>query len=107
MTPIRRLPMVALRHRFRHRASVLLLAALLFVPLALSGHSHARESTHPCSICAVTHHAPIVGTPALPVLTAELARPLLVAPHACAGTRLDQAPRTGRAPPFGLLAVVA
>src|SRR5882724_9978544 len=104
MTPIRRVPMVALRHRFRHRASVLLLAALLLVPVALSGHSHARESTHPCSICAVTHHAPIVSAPALQVFTAELARPLIITPRASAGTRLDQAPRTGRAPPFGLLA---
>jgi len=107
MTPIRRFSMVRVRYRFRRRASVLLLAALLLVPVVLSGHSHARESTHPCSICAVTHHAPIVSTPALQVFTTELARPLIIAPRVSAGTRLEQAPRTGRAPPLRSLAVVA
>src|SRR5689334_9846716 len=99
--------MRASQHRLRRRASVLMLAALLLVPIALSGHTHSGPVTHPCSVCAVTHHAPIVSTPALPTLVAALARQLVVAPPTSVGQRVDLAPRTGRAPPPGLLVVIA
>jgi hypothetical protein len=91
--------MGAIRDRFRHRASVLLLAALLLVPVALSGHNHVGQRTHPCSVCAVTHHAPIVNTPALPAFTAQFASLVSVARSTPAPARTDQSPPTGRAPP--------
>jgi hypothetical protein len=106
-TTYTRLLMESLQHRFRRRANVVLLAALLLVPIALSGHTHATQSTHPCSVCAVTHHAPIVSTPALPVFAEQAARPLFVATAMPVGARIDHAPRTGRAPPFGLLSLIA
>jgi hypothetical protein len=91
--------MAALQHRFRHRASVLLLASLLLVPVALSGHHHLGQSTHPCSICAVTHHAPIVSTPALRVFTAQFTGRVSALRPAPAPARSDQSTPTGRAPP--------
>ncbi len=96
-----------LRHRVRRPAAILLLAALLLVPVALSGHTHVGQGAHPCSICAVTHHAPIVNTPAPP----DLVRPfvgLLSAPGvALAPVRSDQTPHAGRAPPAPLVTVPA
>jgi len=91
----------------RHRARVVFLAALLLVPVVLSGHTHVGPITHPCSICTITHHAPIVSTPALPALAAGAAYVAFAPPYRSAGGRVDQAPRTGRAPPFILLTVAA
>jgi hypothetical protein len=91
--------MAVIQHRFRHRASVLLLASLLLVPVALSGHNHVGQSTHPCSICAVTHHAPIVHTPTPPAFTARFTSLVSVPRPAPAPARTDQSPPTGRAPP--------
>jgi hypothetical protein len=90
---------------FYRRARVVFLAALLLVPVVLSGHTHVGRITHPCSICTITHHAPIVRAPALPVLAAEAACPAFVAPYRPAGGRAEQAPHTGRAPPLGSLTV--
>ncbi|MBI3770639.1 MAG: hypothetical protein HY271_19390 [Deltaproteobacteria bacterium] len=99
--------MAPLQHGLRRRASVLLLASLLLVPVALSGHNHVRQSTHPCSICAVTHHAPAVSAPALPEFASHFTS-LLSAPRlALAPSRTDQTPRAGRAPPAALHTVVA
>ena len=95
------------RRRLRRPASVLLLAALMLVPVALSGHTHVGQATHPCSICAITHHAPLVVSPAPPDV-AEAPVALLAAPDATlAPVRIDQAPHAGRAPPATLLSVVA
>lgn len=95
------------RRRLRRPASVLFLAALLLVPVALSGHTHVGQSTHPCSICSVTHHAPIVGSPAPPELGHTLVA-LLVAPGvALAPVRTDLAVHAGRAPPVLPRTVVA
>ena len=96
-----------LRHRVRHPASVLLLAALLLVPVALSGHTHVDAPSHPCSICAVTHHAPL-ATASPPPTVARPIVTLLAAPGgALAPVRREQAPRIGRAPPAALSAVLA
>jgi hypothetical protein len=91
--------MAVFQHCFRHRASVLLLASLLLVPIALSGHNHVGQRTHPCSVCAVTQHAPIVSTPALPAFTAQFASLVSAPRSAPAPARTDQSPPTGRAPP--------
>ena len=40
----------------------LLLIALLFVPIAFSGHVHAH-ATSACSVCAVTHHTTAITRP--------------------------------------------
>ena len=90
---------------FYSRARVVFLAALLLVPVVLSGHTHVGRITHPCSICTVTHHAPIVRAPALPALAAGTAYLAFVAPYRPAGGRVEQARQTGRAPPLGLLTV--
>jgi len=95
------------RRRLRHPASILLLAALLLVPVALSGHTHVGQSTHPCSICAVTHHAPIASSPAPPDVVQALVGVLAAPGSILAPVRTDQAPHAGRAPPAFLLTVVA
>jgi hypothetical protein len=99
--------MAALQHGLRHRASVLLLAALLLVPIALSGHNHVSEGTRPCSICAVTHHAPAVSAPAAPQFASRFTVLLPAMRTTLAPSRTDQAPRAGRAPPADLVTVVA
>jgi len=83
------------------RASVLLLALLLLVPLALSGHGHAgrQSGSDPCAACAVAHHAPIVHAAAAPVLVLELSRFVALAAPAITPPRHDAAPHAGRAPP--------
>jgi hypothetical protein len=93
------------RKRHRRPINVLLLVALLLVPVALSGHAHAGPVTHPCSICAVTHHAPIVNTPAMPPLATQVVVRLWTPPSAPARVSLDRAPRTGRAPPLAVTVV--
>src|SRR5437762_3346532 len=93
--PYTRNLMESLQHRFRARASVVLLAALLLVPVALSGHKHVGQRTHPCSICAVTQHAPIASTPALPQSASLLASLSSTPPAALASARTDQPPRAG------------
>jgi hypothetical protein len=95
------------RPRLRHPASVLLLVALLLVPVALSGHTHVGQSTHPCSICALTHHAPILGSVAPPDLGHALVVVLAAAGAALAPVRTDVAVHAGRGPPLTLLTVVA
>jgi hypothetical protein len=95
------------RRRVRRPASVLLLAALLLVPVALSGHTHVGQATHPCSICAVTHHAPIIGSAAPPDLGHVLLGVLATPDGTFAPVRTDLAPHAGRAPPVLLHTVVA
>ena len=95
------------RRRMRHPGAVLVLAALLFVPIALSGHTHVGQSAHPCSICAVTHHAPIIVAAAPPDFGHVLLG-VLAAPGArIASARTDLVPHAGRAPPVLLHLFVA
>jgi len=95
------------QQRYRYRVRVLLLAALLLVPIALSGHTHLGPGTHPCSLCAVAHHAPIVRTTAPLVFAATFSGLVRTPRTAPARTRTDQAPPTGRAPPSNSRTVVA
>src|SRR4051812_6751936 len=99
--------MIALQRRSVRGASVVLLAALLLVPIALSGHAHATASPHPCSVCAVTHHAPLVSAPTLPAFSTEFTGLVRIPRALSVGARRDQAPPTGRAPPAVALPVVA
>ena len=99
--------MEALPRRARRETSALLLAALLLVPVFLSGHIHVGPSPHPCSVCAVTHHAPIAGNAALPALRAQFACFVATPRPAPAYARIHQARRTGRAPPSSSFTVVA
>jgi len=61
--------------KWLRRASPLLLVALLFVPVVLSGHHHAAGSTAPCASCALTHHTPVVATA---TAAAAIGAPLVV-----------------------------
>ena len=80
---------------FDPRKRMLVLAALLMAPLGLGG----------CS--AQLADLPIVGTPASPALAPGVACVAFVPPSRPAGGRVQQAPRTGRAPPRVLLTVEA
>ena len=91
--------MAAVQQGFRRRISVVFLAALLLVPVALSGHTHSGQPLHPCSVCALTHHAPIVVTPVVTLFSTPFTAHVATLPCLLAGGRLAQAPRTGRAPP--------
>lgn len=62
--------MPGVRHRGARRFGALLLLALLWCPIALSGHRHLDSdlgaSRAGCTMCAVTAHAPALGPSALP-----------------------------------------
>ena len=99
--------MIAMQDSVRRQTSVLVLVALLLVPVALSGHWHTGSAPHPCSVCAVAHHTPIVAPPVAPTFITQFACVLSVPPAPARIARVDRAPRTGRAPPSPLLTVVA
>jgi hypothetical protein len=93
--------MARMRDRFRRRATIGFLVALLLVPVALSAHNHASEasSTHPCAACTVTHHLPILSTAGAAPLVVAVVCTAAGAPRFVAPSRVDRAPRIGRAPP--------
>jgi hypothetical protein len=92
--------MNGLRHRVVRLSGALFFAALLLVPLAESGHSHAnRDLARPCAACVATHHSPAAIAPvvaiAAPITRASAAAfSPIVAP-----AQRDHSPRSGRAPP--------
>jgi len=96
--------MDSLRQSVRRPLGVLLLASLVLVPIALSGHAHARQATHPCAACLVTQHAPAVTAPAVPAFTPQFNCFLPLPTVALAVPRAGRTPRTGRAPPLARLA---
>ena len=93
--------------RTRQLMGVIVLIALLFVPIVLSGHHHV-DSDGACAACAVAHHAPIIGAPALPILGVSVAQADIAPRHLrTAPRRTDHAPGEGRAPPSVLLPAIA
>ena len=93
--------------RTRQLMSAIVLIALLFVPIVLSGHNHV-DSDGACAACAVVHHAPVVSAPALPTLAISVAQADVVRREVTpAPRRTDQAPGEGRAPPSVLLPAIA
>lgn len=58
-----------MRQPQRGRLGPTFLALLLLVPLFTSGHFHASHAVAPCAACAVTQHTPVVGTPAIAMVT--------------------------------------
>lgn len=71
-----------MRHRFVERLRSIALIALLFVPIALSGHIHAGDhGTQPCAVCAVTQHTPVAQSATAP-LPARIALVTVVADDA-------------------------
>lgn len=57
-----------MRHRFVERLRLIALIALLFVPIAFSGHVHAGDhGAQPCAVCAVTQHTPVAHSAIAPV----------------------------------------
>jgi hypothetical protein len=92
--------MQSMRHSAVRFAGALLLAMLVFVPLAESGHSHAsRDLAGPCTTCAVAHHSPATVAPTIaPAATTAAAAAAIFAPFV-APPRGERSPRLGRAPP--------
>ena len=92
--------MRSLRHSGIRLAGALLLAVLVLVPLAESGHSHAsRDLAGPCATCVVAHHSPAAVAPTIALAAATGAAAAAVATPNLAPTRRDHSPRLGRAPP--------
>lgn len=92
------------------RAGALLIVALIFVPLVVSGHSHQagqRRATDACALCVATHHSPAVSSPPVPELAPLLAGFAPVAPYAALPFRLNPAFKPGRAPPARFASRVA
>ena len=101
--------MILRGHSVARRASVLLLALLMLVPVALSGHGHAgkQATSDPCAACAVAHHAPILHAAPLPVLAVAISHFVALAAPAVTPSRNDAAPHAGRAPPSSIHESVA
>ena len=60
--------MPRMRHRIAERLRLIALIALLFVPIAFSGHQHTTDQTaQPCAVCLATRHTPVVSAPNSPV----------------------------------------
>jgi hypothetical protein len=93
--------MIRRGNSINRRASVLMLALLLLVPVALSGHGHAGRQTtsDPCAACAVAHHAPVLHAAPLPALAIAFSCFVTLAASVVAPPRNDVAPHAGRAPP--------
>ena len=94
--------MIAIGRGISRRVSACLLVLILLVPVALSGHSHARSeraASDTCAICAVTRHAP-AATP-VPVLqiVPGLASFEVAVTYVAAPRQVDRPFTPGRAPP--------
>lgn len=94
------------RHSGMRLAGALLLAVLVFVPLAESGHSHAsRDLAGPCAMCVVAHHSPAAIAPTIALSDATAAAAAAVVIPTLPPTHRVHSPRLGRAPPAASLAV--
>jgi hypothetical protein len=92
--------MNGLRHRVIRLSGALLFAALLLVPLAESGHSHAnRDLARPCAVCVATHHSPAAIAPVLAIAASITRASAAVFSPTVAPARRDHSPQSGRAPP--------
>ena len=92
--------MQSLRHSGIRLAGALLLAVLVFVPLAESGHSHAsRDLAGPCATCVIAHHSPAAVAPTIALPAATAAAAAAVFAPILAPARREHSPRLGRAPP--------
>jgi hypothetical protein len=92
--------MRSLRHSGIHLAGALLLAVLVLVPLAESGHSHAsRDLAGPCAMCVVAHHSPATVAPTIALTATAAAAAAAVFAPILAPARGARSPRLGRAPP--------
>jgi hypothetical protein len=89
-----------LRHSGIRLAGALLLAVLVLVPLAESGHSHAtRDLAGPCATCVVAHHSPAAVAPTIAPAAATAAAAAAIFEPFVAPVRGERSPRLGRAPP--------
>lgn len=93
--------MRAVRHRVRRSVGAALLAALLLLPLAFSGHDHGGDlgRARTCGTCIAVRHSPSLQaaavTPAAPhVLALTFVPTVALAPVTGVSPR-----RVGRAPP--------
>jgi hypothetical protein len=92
--------MNGLRQRVVRVSGALLFAALLLVPLAESGHSHAnRDLARPCATCVATHHSPAAIAPVVAVAAPITRASAAAFSPTVAPARRDHSPQCGRAPP--------
>jgi len=95
--------MQLVRQRGARSVGALFLLALLSLPLALSGHHHQLDDLSVgrtgCAICAVTAHAPVLSSPALPALELPLLGAIAAPPAPAPAARVALRTRAPRAPP--------
>src|SRR6266481_492986 len=97
--------MTSLRHRVIQRIGVLCTAALLLLPLALSGHRHQTaqaSASDTCALCVATHFSPATTAPPLPQLAAAVVTVTTAALTAAPPARRCHSRPSGRAPPQSL-----
>ena len=91
------------RHRrpSARRAGILFLLALLFIPVVLRGHQHANHmaNAHPCAVCVVAKHSPVVGTPVFAALTPLFQSVAAPPARAARPAWIERLAATGRGPP--------
>src|ERR1700687_1657735 len=95
-----------LRHYARSRLGALLVFCLLFVPVALSGHSHGSGQTPmsgACAACVATHHSPALIAPPIPHVVSALQHGHVVAAYAAVAREARRASKSSRAPPIPIL----
>jgi hypothetical protein len=95
--------MASMRQRRVRGVGSLLLALLLLVPVAASGHRHTGHSGTPCATCAVTNHTPVVHAAGIALPATD--RVVLGVETASSATPVTPSIRhaTGRAPPSSRL----
>jgi hypothetical protein len=99
--------MRSLRHSGIRLVGALLLAGLVLVPLAESGHSHAnRDLAGPCATCVVAHHSPATVAPTIALAATAAAAAAAVFAPIPAPARGERSPRLGRAPPTSFVVSV-
>jgi hypothetical protein len=94
--------MILPRHGAFSRGAHLLVAALLLVPLLLSGHQHhpaQRVTSSPCATCVLTHFSPTATAPVTPQVAPRVEIIAVAFEGFVAQVHAYRSPKAGRAPP--------